>query len=68
MFAFDASQLQFLAAITVGMVVVLALVNAFAIVASEGSHLLKLTFYLSLLLFISGLSFLVVPSMVTRIL
>jgi archaellum biogenesis protein FlaJ (TadC family) len=46
------------------MIVMLALINAFAIVASEGSHLLKMNLYLSVLLLISGILLLIGPSLV----
>jgi len=46
------------------MVLILAFTNAFAMVSSEGSHLLKMFLYLSILLFVSGVSFLTVPSLV----
>jgi archaellum biogenesis protein FlaJ (TadC family) len=64
MFSFNAPHLQFLEQITVGMVVVLALINAFAIVASEGAHLIKINLYLSVLLFISGILIIIGPSLV----
>jgi flagellar protein FlaJ len=64
MFSFNAPQMRFLEQVTVGMIVMLALINAFAIVASEGSHLLKMNLYLSVLLLISGIMLLVGPSMV----
>lgn len=64
MFSFNAPQMQFLEQIIVGTIVMLALINAFAIVASEGSHLLKVLLYLSILLLISGILILVGPSMV----
>jgi len=64
MFSFNAPHLQFLELITVGMVVMLALINAFAIVASEGAHLIKINLYLSILLFISGVLVIIGPSMV----
>jgi flagellar protein FlaJ len=67
MFSFSTPQVQFLNTLTVGMVMLLAATSAFAIVASEGSHLIKITFYLSILLFLSAVSFLVVPSLVTRV-
>lgn len=51
----------------VGIVFILALTNAFAIVASEGSHFLKVFFYLSILLFLSGLGSLIVPPLVITI-
>jgi flagellar protein FlaJ len=67
MFSFSQPQMDFLTAITVGMVLSLAVVTSFAIVASEGSHLIKITLYLSILLFISGVLFLIGPSMVSLV-
>jgi flagellar protein FlaJ len=67
MFAFGTPRLQFLEQITVGMILMLALTNAFATIASEGSLLLKIFFYLSILLFLSGVCFLVVPSTVSLV-
>lgn len=64
MFTFGTPQIQFLEQITIGIVLALAFTNAFAAVASEGSLLLKIFFYLSILLFLSGVSFLIVPSAV----
>ncbi|MBP8002619.1 MAG: type II secretion system F family protein [Candidatus Promineifilaceae bacterium] len=62
------AQLQFLDAITIMMVVLLAVVSALAIIASDGGYKFKLTLYLSLLLFMSGISFWVVPPLVARLL
>ncbi|MCL4393799.1 MAG: type II secretion system F family protein [Chloroflexi bacterium] len=67
MFSFNEPQLQFLTQITVGMILGLALINAFAVVATEGSHLIKMTFYLSILLFISGVLLLIGPSLVSLV-
>lgn len=53
---------------TIFMVLLLSLINAGAIIATDGGHRLKLTFYLSIMLFTSGLSFLLVPPLVERIL
>ncbi len=64
MFAFNAPQMQFLEQVTVGMVTMLALANAFAVVASQGAHLLKITLYLSVLLLLSGILILIGPSLV----
>lgn len=64
MFAFNAPQMQFLETITVGMIIMLALINAFAIVASEGSHLLKMTLYLAILVLLSGILILIGPPLV----
>jgi flagellar protein FlaJ len=61
---FSMPQIPFLRQMTMSMVIILALTNAFAIVSSEGSHLLKMSFYLSILLFLSGVSFLIIPSSV----
>ena len=67
MFSFGNPQVQLLNTITVSMVIILAATSAFAIVASEGSHLIKITFYLSILLFLSGICFLIVPSLVKTV-
>ncbi len=64
MFMFGAPRLSFLELVTTGMVILLAFINAFAMVSSEGSHLLKGCFYVSILLFVSGVSFLAVPPLV----
>jgi flagellar protein FlaJ len=65
--SFAAPQTDFLEKITIAMLVLLALVNSFAIVSSEGSHLLKITFYLSIMLLLTGIAFLVVPPLVSSI-
>jgi len=67
MFSFSAPQMEFQTFITVTMIILLALINAFAIVASEGSHLIKVTFYLSILLFASGAAMIVVPPLVKMV-
>lgn len=64
MFQFNSAQIQFLSDLVIGMTVMLAFVNAFAVVASEGSHLLKTTLYASILLIISGILVLIGPSLV----
>ena len=64
MFSFNAPQLQFLEQITIGMILMLAAINAFAIVATEGSHLIKMTLYFSILLALSGILLLIGPSLV----
>ncbi len=61
---FSLPDISFLRQMTMGMVIILALTNAFAMVSSEGSHLLKMFLYFSLLLLLSGVSFLIVPSLV----
>jgi archaellum biogenesis protein FlaJ (TadC family) len=67
MFTFDPAQMQFLGQITVGMILGLAVINSFAIVAAEGASLIKITLYLSILLFISGIVLLVGPSLVSMV-
>jgi archaellum biogenesis protein FlaJ (TadC family) len=67
MFSFNQPQIQFLTVITVGMILFLAFVSSFAIVACEGSHLIKITLYLSILLVISGGLILVGPSLVKMV-
>jgi len=64
MFTFSAPQVQFLYTITVWLIILLAAINAFAIVASQGAHLIKMNFYLSILFVLSGACFLFIPSLV----
>lgn len=61
-------DLQFLYATTVTMVLLLAVASSAAIVASDGGSRLKGFFWLSLMLLVSGISFLVVPQVVANIL
>jgi flagellar protein FlaJ len=68
MASFTPSQFQFLAMMTVVMVILLAFIGAFAILASDGGFKYKLAFYLSIALLISGISFIVVPPVVAGIL
>lgn len=65
---FSPEQLQFLASITVVMILLLALVSATAIILSDGGYRLKIALYLALTIFISGVSMIVVPPMVAGIL
>ncbi len=67
MFSFNAPQIQFLTTITIGMIILLALINAFAITASEGAHLIKITYYASILFILSGACFLIIPPVVLTI-
>jgi len=67
MFAFGSPRLGFLDNITTGMVILIALTNAFAMVSSEGAHLVKACLYISILSFLSGVSFLIIPSIVRQI-
>ena len=68
MLSFGSPLLGTLGTITCAMVVVLALVNTFAIIAADGGHLLKATLHLSILLALSGLCFLLLPPFVDSIL
>jgi flagellar protein FlaJ len=65
--SFAAPQTDFLTKITIAMLILLAVVNGYAIVASEGTHLVKVSLYLSIMLLLTGISFLVVPSLVASL-
>lgn len=65
---FSPSDLQFLTGITIAMVLALAVVCAAAMIFCDGGYKLKITFFLSFIILICGLSFLVVPPMVAGIL
>jgi flagellar protein FlaJ len=66
--SFAAPPIALLERVTVAMLILLALVNGFAIVSSEGTHLFKISFYLSIMLLLTGIAFLVVPPLVGRLL
>jgi len=63
--SFAAPPTDLLEKLAIAMLILLALVNSFAIVSSEGSHLLKISLYLSIMLFLTGVAFLVVPPLVS---
>ena len=65
---FTPEQLQFLTFMTVIMVAMLAIISSSAIIFSSGGYRLKVAMYLAMTTFISGVSFLVVPPMVTNML
>lgn len=65
---FSAAQLQMLDSMTVIMVILLAVVSAVAIIVSDGGYKYKMLFYLSALLFMSGICFWFVPPLVAKIL
>ncbi len=65
---FGTPELGFLQTVTVGMVIALALINAVAISVTDGEHMVKTSLYLSVLLIISGISFVVVPPAVANLL
>ncbi|MBN1314389.1 MAG: type II secretion system F family protein [Anaerolineales bacterium] len=50
------------------LVIMLVLINAFAIVASEGSPLLKVSYYVPIMFLFSGVSYLIVPPTVSSLL
>jgi len=64
MLSFASPILGTVMTLTYAMVVVLALVNAFAIAAADGGHLLKGSFYFSILLALSGVCLVVMPPLV----
>jgi flagellar protein FlaJ len=66
--SFNAPQVQFFELLTLIMVILLAVINAYAIIATDGGHNYKAIFYLSILLFLPGISLIVVPPMIERIL
>lgn len=65
---FSAGDLQFLSALTLAMVLILGVVSAAAMIFCDGGYKLKVTLYLAMIIFISGVCFLVVPPMVAGIL
>lgn len=50
------------------MVILLSVINAYAIIATDGGHKYKAVFYLAILLFLPGISFIVAPPLVQGIL
>lgn len=62
--SFGAPAIRFLHLMTLGMVLLLALTNSFAILAADGGHVFKVSFYLCILLFLSGASFMIMPQLV----
>jgi archaeal flagellar protein FlaJ len=65
---FSPAQLQMLDSMTVIMVILLAVISAVAIIVSDGGYKYKMLFYLSALLFMSGVCFWAVPPVVAKIL
>ena len=65
--SFGAPAIRLLHAMTIGMVLLLAITNAFAILAADGGHILKISFFLCMLLFLSGASFIFMPPLVGMI-
>jgi flagellar protein FlaJ len=65
--SFSTPQTELLRVMTTGMVVLLAGVNTLAIAASDGGHKIKAVFFFSLLLAMSGASFILVPPLIAGI-
>ena len=65
---FTPAELQFLATLTVVMVLLMATINAGAVILGDGGYRFKFAFYLGITILISGICFLVVPPMVSSIL
>jgi flagellar protein FlaJ len=65
---FTPDDLAFLAMITAGMVISIAVASAAAVIFCDGGMKLKVFLYLALTTFISGVCFIVVPPMVASIL
>lgn len=64
---FGSVQVQLLTPATTIMVLMLALINAIAIVVTDGGHAIKTSYYLSILLILSGISFIVVPPLMAAV-
>ncbi len=64
MMSFSTPQIDFLSLITVGMLLMLTIVNGFAIVGSEGAHMIKITYYVAIMFIMVGFGFIVVPPIV----
>ena len=64
--SFGSPELGLLQMATTGMVIALALINAVAIVVTDGDHMIKTTLYLAVLLIVSGACFVFVPPMVAN--
>lgn len=64
---FNTPAVGFFEIITIVMVILLSVVNAYAIIATDGGHKYKAVFFLALLLILSGVSFMILPSLVEGI-
>lgn len=64
MMSFSTPQIDFLSLITVGILFMLSIVNGFAIVGSEGAHMIKITYYVAIMFLMVGFGFIVVPPIV----
>ena len=65
--SFGPAAIQLLHLMTLGMVLLLTVTNSFAILSADGGHILKLSFFLCMLMFVSGISFLGAPIFIQTI-
>jgi flagellar protein FlaJ len=61
---FNAPQVEFFRYMAIGMVLLMAVINALAIGSTDGGHKLKLAFYFSLMFYMSGAAFLLAAPVV----
>lgn len=61
---FNTPAVDFFQIMAITMVILLAVINAYAIIATDGGHKYKATFFLALLLLLSGVSLIVIPPVV----
>ncbi len=61
---FNTPNVGFFQLIAIVMVIMLSVINAYAIIATDGGHKYKGIFFLSILLFLVGISFIVIPPLV----
>jgi flagellar protein FlaJ len=62
--AFNMPDVSFFELMAIIMVIMLSVINAYAIVATDGGHKYKAVFFLSILLFLPGICFIVIPPLV----
>lgn len=62
--SFSTPEIRVLHAMTIGMVLLLTITNAFAVLAADGGHMLKISFFFSLLMLITGLGFIFLPPVI----
>ena len=67
MMSFNVPPISLLETIAIGLLFLLCLINGYAIIATEGSHILKLSLYFSMMLFLSGISLVVVPPLLNSL-
>jgi len=58
---FNTPSVIFFQIIASAMIIMLSVINAYAIIATDGGHRYKGAFFLSILLFLGGVSFIVIP-------